>query len=349
MRYTIRDNPAELSFAFPVAAVECVCPEATPRAPSAAQNETVIQTCTQCGAINGAEARTCCLCDTRLPENPQGIFVSASAQLCTDGNASVQTDWRSEVLRHVEAYHVRRGRPRPARIEPEPYMPAVPPLKPTSEGQSFETPPPTITKRRFRPTRIERVEIQVEQSSFDFTSGEPEANRAARAALYDSPMCPVAPLAERRRAGILDAAFLFAAYGGFLMLFHALGGKFSLNRFDVLVTIATFGLLYAQYIILFTYFAGATPGMMLRGLRIASLDGLTPSRRQLLWRSLGYLISAGTMMLGFVWTLWDEYQLSWHDRISQTCITSDAAPLSEPWTEPSTRHNLETPAVHRSI
>jgi uncharacterized RDD family membrane protein YckC len=193
------------------------------------------------------------------------------------------------------------------------------------------------------------VEIQVEQSSFDFTSGESEAHRTSRATLYDSPMCSVAPLAERRRAGIWDAAFLSAAYGGFLMLFHALGGKLSLSRLDVLVTMATFGLLYAQYIILFTYFAGATPGMMLRGLQITSLDGVNPSRRQLLWRSLGYLISAGAMMLGFVWTLWDEDRLSWHDRISQTCITSDMAPASEPWTEPSTSHNLETPAVHRSI
>jgi uncharacterized RDD family membrane protein YckC len=185
---------------------------------------------------------------------------------------------------------------------------------------------------------VERLEIQVEQSAFDFTSGEPDISRTARATLYDSPLCSVAPLAERRRAGTLDGAFLFAAYGAFLMLFHALGGKFSLSRFDILVTIATFGLLYAQYIALFTYFAGATPGMMLRGLRIASFDGLNPSRRQLLWRSLGYLISAGTMMLGFVWTLWDEDQLSWHDRISQTCISSDTAPISEAWTEASTSH-----------
>ena len=88
-------------------------------------------------------------------------------------------------------------------------MPEAPPPKPTPEvpvSNRVETSPATITKQRFRPARVERVEIQVEQSSFDFTSGESEANRTSSASLYDSPMCSVAPLAERRRAGMLDAA-----------------------------------------------------------------------------------------------------------------------------------------------
>ncbi len=303
------------------------------------KNETVIQTCTQCGAINSVEARTCCLCDTRLSQNHDSFVVPTSAHRCSQEDVSVQTDWRSEVLRHVEAYHVRRGRPRPSRIEPEPSLPEFTPPAATPDPQEthdFETPPAKITKRRFRPARVERVEIEVEQSSFDFTTADIEEGGSLRP--VHKKISSVAPLVERRLAGSLDAAFLFAADAGFLMLFHALGGKFSLSRFDALVTMAAFGLLYAQYITLFTYFAGATPGMMLRGLRILGMDGLNPSRRQLLWRSLGYLISAGTVMLGFVWTLWDEEQLSWHDRISQTCITSDAAAVSEPWTEASTSH-----------
>jgi uncharacterized RDD family membrane protein YckC len=203
------------------------------------------------------------------------------------------------------------------------------------EIHSVEAAPTTIASRRFRPTRVERVEIEVEQPSFDFSGKSGNIHPKTAVPSYDSPVPSLAPLLERRRAGTLDIAFLLFAFAGFLMLFHALGGRFSFSRFDVLVTIATFGLLYAQYIALFTYFAQATPGMMLRGLRVTSLDGLDPSPRQLLWRSVGYLISAGTMMLGFLWTLWDEDQLSWHDRISQTCITTDAAPLGEPCGEPN--------------
>jgi uncharacterized RDD family membrane protein YckC len=295
----------------------------------------------QCGAINGAEARTCCLCDTRLSKYVGAISVPVPAELRTEGNLAVEPDWRSEVSERLEAYRVRRGSPRQSRMQPE--LAFAPPNSPQpalalpeqcAEVQAFEAPPATITKRRFRPARVERLEIDVEQPTFDFT-GRSQAVPKTPVSPYDSPLVSVAPLLERRRAGVLDLTLLLFAYGGFLMVFRALGGRFSVSRFDLLVTVAILGLLYAQYVALFTYFAGATPGMMLRGLRVASLDGLAPSPRQLLWRSLGYLISAGTLMLGFLWVLWDEDQLSWHDRISQTCITHDLALAGDPYNQPS--------------
>jgi uncharacterized RDD family membrane protein YckC len=296
----------------------------------------VIQTCLQCGAINGAEARICCLCDARLAKNSDAISVPAPIRLRSEGNLAVEPDWRTEVSQRLEAYQVRHGRPRENRTQPElafalPDSPAVP-----AAVDAFEAPPATLTKRRFRPARVERLEIDVEQPAFDFS--RTSAARKTVASAYDAPVPSVASLAERRRAGVLDVIFLLSAYGGFLMLFRALGGRFSLSRFDAVVTLATLGLLYAQYVTLFTYFAGATPGMMLRNLRVAGLDGLDPSPRHLLWRSLGYVVSAGTMMLGFIWTLWDEDQLSWHDRISQTCITPDPRAENEPCAQVSVTH-----------
>ena len=297
----------------------------------------------QCGAINGAEARTCCLCDTRLSKNPDASSVPAPTQFRSEGNLAVEPDWRSEVFQRVDAYNLRRGRPRENRPQPELAFtqPGSPGPAETHAAElraatrSFEAAPTTIATRRFRPARVERLEIDVEQPSFDFTA---HIHPKTAVSTYDSAAPSVAPLLERRRAGALDFAFLLFSFAGFLMLFHALGGRFSLSRFDALVTVAALGLLYAQYVALFTYFAQATPGMMLRGLRVTSLDGLDPSPRQLLWRSLGYLVSAGTMMLGFLWTLWDEDQLSWHDRISQTCITTDATPVGEHCGQPNATH-----------
>jgi uncharacterized RDD family membrane protein YckC len=299
----------------------------------------VIQTCLQCGAINGAEARTCCLCDTRLSKSPDAISVPAPTQLRSEGNLAVEPDWRSEVFQRVEAYNVRRGRPRENRLQPkldfcQPVSPAPAP-EARAQIHTVEAAEAPIATRRFRPARVERVEIEVEQPSFDFSRSSHVRPKTAISS-YDSPVPLVAPLLERRRAGALDIAFLLFSFAGFLMLFHALGGRFSLTRFDALVTAAALGLLYAQYVALFTYFAQATPGMMLRGLRVTSLDGLDASPRQLFWRSLGYLISAGTMMLGFLWTLWDEDQLSWHDRISQTCITAETVSVGEPCGQPNT-------------
>jgi len=293
----------------------------------------------QCGAINGAQARTCCLCDTRLSKSPDAISVPIPAQLRSEGNLAFEPDWRSEVSQRLEAYCLRRARPRDNRAQPElAFTPTISlqPAEVSAEVHSLEAPPARITKWHLRPARVERLEIDVGQPAFDFASnGVPAGPKTVSP--YDSPLISVASLLERRRAAVLDVTFLLFAYGGFLMLFRAFGGRFSFSRFDALVTVATLGLLYAQYIALFTCFARATPGMMLRGLHVATLDGLDPSPRQLLWRSLGYLISAGTMMLGFLWALWDEDQLSWHDRISRTCVTSDLAALSgEPCGQPST-------------
>jgi uncharacterized RDD family membrane protein YckC len=77
-----------------------------------------------------------------------------------------------------------------------------------------------------------------------------------------------------------------------------------------------------QYFALFTVFGGTTPGMMLRGLRVVDFSGEEPSPRQLLLRAAGYMLSAGTFFLGFLWVQWDEDELTWHDRISRTYLSS---------------------------
>ena len=139
--------------------------------------------------------------------------------------------------------------------------------------------------------------------------------------LAHGPLHAVAPLKVRRQAAIVDAGLLLFSYGGMLALFTVLGGNIGFNRLDLAVAGATFALFYAQYFALFTVFGGSTPGMMIRGLRVISFDGGIPTSRQMGWRSFGYLISAGTCFLGFVWALWDDDQLCWQDRISQTYLT----------------------------
>ena len=123
----------------------------------------------------------------------------------------------------------------------------------------------------------------------------------------------------------MDLALLLLSFTAFWALFSVLGGEVTFSRMTATITATTFGLLYAQYFALFSYFGGATPGMMLFHLRVASLDGGPPSRHQLVWRSIGYLISAGTAFLGFLWALWDEDHLTWQDRISQTYLVATDA------------------------
>src|SRR5262249_33404824 len=115
------------------------------------------------------------------------------------------------------------------------------------------------------------------------------------------------------------------------------GGQFTLSKLSAAVYAVTFAIVYLQYFALFTIFGGTTPGMMFRGLQIASFSGDSPSPRQMLLRSLGYILSAGTFFLGFFWAWWDEDALTWHDHLSRTYLSARQPDLGlEPSTAPQT-------------
>ncbi|MGC2530217.1 MAG: RDD family protein [Candidatus Acidiferrum sp.] len=143
---------------------------------------------------------------------------------------------------------------------------------------------------------------------------------SATVAAEQEGLYPVASMDDRRIAGLVDAGCLLFAYGGFLTLFGSLGGQFTFSKLSAAVCVATFVIVYLQYFALFTVFGGTTPGMMLRGLQVASFSGEPPTPRQMLWRSVGYMLSAGTFFMGFLWAMWDEDALTWHDRLSRTYL-----------------------------
>ena len=132
---------------------------------------------------------------------------------------------------------------------------------------------------------------------------------------------PVASISDRRLAAVIDLFCLLFAYGGFLGLFGSLGGHFTLSKLSAAVCATTLATVYLQYFTLFSIFGGTTPGMMMCGLQVVSFSGEPPTPRQMLLRSLGYLLSAGTFFLGFLWAMWDSDELTWHDRLSRTYLS----------------------------
>jgi uncharacterized RDD family membrane protein YckC len=161
-----------------------------------------------------------------------------------------------------------------------------------------------------------RMEIDV--SAPPASRNDNVADQPERTETYGS--YPVATLEERRFAAAIDIACLFFAYGGFLALFGSLGGQFTVSKLSAAVYGVTFAIVYLQYFALFTVFGGTTPGMMFRGLQVISFNGDSPTPRQMLLRSAGYILSAGTFFLGFFWAWWDVDALTWHDRLSQTYL-----------------------------
>lgn len=257
----------------------------------------MIQVCSQCGAVSNQDLQVCPFCEASLTQPSSSRETSASQE----------PEWRREVARRLEVYRARRQET--PRAQPEPVLPfaAQPPAVITTAVA-----PRTIA--RLRPTQ--RVEIHVSQPQLDFSVVEAQRARPAAASI------PVASLAARRMAGIIDAALILGVFGGFLLLFRSLGGQLMFLKTNFAIYAVIFFLVYLLYFALFTLFSGVTLGMQVSGLSVVAMDGGFPETRQLVWRTNGYLLSGATLLLGFVWALWDDDHLTWQDRISHTYITS---------------------------
>lgn len=163
------------------------------------------------------------------------------------------------------------------------------------------------------PPRLEVIELPLVQTSFDF-SAEPEAE------ILPAPS-RVASLEARLNAGLLDAGLILGAALGFFALFAALGGSLGVDRRDLLVYLLVCYSLASAYFGFFTLVGGRTPGMRACRLGVLTFEGQPLTRQHALWRAFGYAVSAGSLLLGFLWAAVDERHLSWHDLVSRTFIT----------------------------
>ena len=320
---------------------------------SAAQNLPVTKTCLQCGAVLPSSVAVCHFCESSFTADfSSGERVSGSSPrrdparnlnsvLKGDERRSVRDSsepvpphdatWRGELAQRLDAHRTRRRKlapnvaqskfsfeTPPRKIPPGTSAAVAEPLAPDAEDFSF-----TIAIGRPSRKRVQeesRMVIDVSQPSEPDT--ELHAQSQPEHPMPQPGLYPVASIDDRRLAGLIDLGCLLFAYGGFLMLFSSLGGQFTLSKLTAVVYTTTFTIVYLQYFALFTIFGGTTPGMMLRHLQVTSFCGEPPTPRQMLLRSMGYMLSAGTFFLGFLWSMWDEDQLTWHDRLSRTYLST---------------------------
>jgi uncharacterized RDD family membrane protein YckC len=321
---------------------------------SAAQNLSVTKTCLQCGAVLPSSVAACVFCDSSFSVDFAGVegdsthSARARSTLRTNAGASrieqfeypelvppaAEQDpaWRGELAQRLEAYRSRRRK-----------------LAPNANQSKFSFEQPPTPAPAPRQTAVAMAEAPARaENDFSFTiaigrpakkqvpedarvvidvSAPPEAPAYSAAPVEEESksqpgMHPVASIEERRLAALIDLACLLFAYGGFLMLFSSLGGQFTLDKLSAAVYGVSFATVYVQYFALFTVFGGTTPGMMMRNLQVVSFSSEPPTPRQMLLRSAGYILSAGTFFLGFLWAMWDEDELSWHDRLSRTYLAT---------------------------
>jgi len=306
---------------------------------------TVTKTCPQCGAVLASTVRACQFCDSVFPADFSSFEERSTTrahaqrevgpkadrqQAVGAGDLSQDPAWRGELEHRLEAYRVRRGRTAPdaaqtqlpfdeAVEEPRSRQAVAVDESPLTAEEDFSF---TIAIGRYTPPSERRdarmmIDVSVPPAPEGETETAEDEEPSERYGLY-----PVAGLEQRRVAALIDAFCLLFAYGGFLVLFGSLGGQFTLSKLSAAVYAATFAIVYLQYFALFTVFGGTTPGMMFRGLQVASFTGGQPTPQQMFLRAAGYVLSAGTFFMGFVWAWWDEDTLTWHDRLSRTYLSS---------------------------
>jgi uncharacterized RDD family membrane protein YckC len=129
-----------------------------------------------------------------------------------------------------------------------------------------------------------------------------------------------ASLARRLAAGAMDALILTTALLGFAAIFHRINpGRLPIALFNVALLVVA-AMLWLAYEFLFVVYTGSTPGWRLARLRLAKFDG-SPARRDLRrWRVLASFLSAFSLGLGYLWSILDEDELCWHDRITHTYL-----------------------------
>ena len=299
----------------------------------------VNKTCLQCGAILPTGVRSCIFCESSAQHAAEEDHPATAGSLAL--SAIPDGQWRGELNQRLQAYRSRRRK------------------NGSSEGQS-ELPFVESASARMIPSanagrgiaaNAELIDDYRSQNqptddfAFTIAIGRPpkqrddfetqllidvslppkeeettEPNKMETVLPERAGIFPVASLLERRRAAWIDLGCLAFAYGGFLTLFGSLGGHFTVSKLSATVCFFTFAFVYVQYFALFTIFGGTTPGMMIRGLQVTNFSGDSPTLQQLLLRAAGYMLSAGTFFLGFLWAMWDEDALTWHDRLSHTYL-----------------------------
>ena len=80
--------------------------------------------------------------------------------------------------------------------------------------------------------------------------------------------------------------------------------------------------------IVFWKYKSATPGKMLMGMSVVDADtGGQPSTGRLILRYFAYIISALPLLIGYFWVAFDKRKQSFHDKIANTVVVMNAAPV----------------------
>jgi len=135
---------------------------------------------------------------------------------------------------------------------------------------------------------------------------------------------PVASVQMRTMAAMLDGLIIAAGYAFLFGAYYLAGGRIPLDasaRALLAPLAGAMAILPVVYLYLFLNYSKSTPGMEWAGLRLVNFDGRPATRRQRRLRVWASVVSMASIFLGYLWATVDDEHLTWHDRMSETCLT----------------------------
>jgi uncharacterized RDD family membrane protein YckC len=182
----------------------------------------------------------------------------------------------------------------------------------------FEAEPET-SPQRATPSGTQTKSVP-EWHSIHLDSEEPvrEPQAAARPSLLGDTHLPVAPIEDRLMSGVVDIALTLAAFLVFVLVFAACTTHPPTGRTALIGAAVALFAMWVLYQLLFFSLSAATPGMRYAKIALCTFDDENPTRKAMRVRIAAFLLSAMPLGLGFLWTVFDEDYLGWHDRITGT-------------------------------
>ncbi len=135
-----------------------------------------------------------------------------------------------------------------------------------------------------------------------------------------APAIELASVSRRILAGVVDGTLVAGALvAAAALAANNASGLPGLHAIEI-GSLAALLIAGAAYKVLFFTLARATPGMKYARLALCTFDGGIPTRAQRWARLAALLLSILPVGLGFLWAIFDEQHLTWHDRISRTYL-----------------------------
>jgi uncharacterized RDD family membrane protein YckC len=132
------------------------------------------------------------------------------------------------------------------------------------------------------------------------------------------PVLHTALLGDRALSALVDLAIVWAAFLLFVAVFALCTAHPPVNKMALECGGVVLAGLFLFYHWLFMSYGGGTLGMRYARIAICTFDDENPNRQARRRRLAASLLSLLPLGLGFLWALFDEDALGWHDRMTRS-------------------------------